>query len=143
MITRICGNLNLDDPVTIANLALRRGEKSQRGMYFRNPSRIQKPKVILLIYCHLTGPDPDLYLPREIEMTSIFPVPPPDSQPDANPYSFLEDAQIRMIDEALSSLGEYGELRLVVEKGRLRFLITQKSFDALKWKPGSLDSTDR
>ena len=76
-------------------------------------------------------------------MTSIFPVPPPDSQPDANPYSFLEDAQIKMIDEALSSLGEYGELRLVVEKGRLRFLITQKSFDALKWKPGSLDSTDR
>jgi hypothetical protein len=28
-------------------------------------------------------------------------------------------------------------LRLIVEKGRLRFLVTQKSFDALKWKPGS------
>ena len=76
-------------------------------------------------------------------MTSIFPVPTSNSQPDANPYSFLEDEQIRMIDEALNSLGEYGEVRLVVEKGRLRFLITQKSFDALKWKPGSLDSTDR
>jgi hypothetical protein len=48
-----------------------------------------------------------------------------------------------MIDEALSSLGEYGEVRLVVEKGRLRFLITQKSFDALKWKPGSLDTAER
>jgi hypothetical protein len=43
-----------------------------------------------------------------------------------------------MIDEALSSLGEYGEVRLVVEKGRLRFLITQKSYDTLKWHPGIL-----
>ena len=76
-------------------------------------------------------------------MTSIFPVPTSNSQSDGNPYSFLEDEQIRMIDEALSSLGEYGEVRLVVEKGRLRFLITQKSFDALKWKPGSLDPAER
>jgi hypothetical protein len=43
-----------------------------------------------------------------------------------------------MIDEALSALGEYGEIRLIVEKGRLRFLVTQKSFDALKWEPGAL-----
>jgi hypothetical protein len=41
-----------------------------------------------------------------------------------------------MIDEALSSLGEFGEVRLVVEKGHLRFLVTQKSYDALKWQPG-------
>ena len=51
--------------------------------------------------------------------------------------SFLDQQQVVMIDEALSALGEYGELRLIVEKGRLRFLVTQKSFDALKWKPGS------
>jgi hypothetical protein len=51
--------------------------------------------------------------------------------------SFLDQQQVIMIDEALSTLGEYGELRLIVEKGRLRFLVTQKSFDALKWKPGS------
>ena len=51
--------------------------------------------------------------------------------------SFLDQEQVIMIDEALSTLGEYGELRLIVEKGRLRFLVTQKSFDALKWKPGS------
>ena len=76
-------------------------------------------------------------------MTSIYPVPTSNSQSKANPYSFLEDEQIRMIDEALNSLGEYGEVRLVVEKGRLRFLITQKSFDALKWKPGSLDPAER
>jgi hypothetical protein len=43
-----------------------------------------------------------------------------------------------MIDEAIGSVGEYGEVRLVVEKGRLRFLITQKSYDALKWRPGEL-----
>ena len=51
--------------------------------------------------------------------------------------TFLDQRQVIMIDEALSALGEYGELRLIVEKGRLRFLVTQKSFDALKWKPGS------
>ena len=51
---------------------------------------------------------------------------------------FLDPRQVCMVDEALSSLGEYGEVRLVVEKGRLRFLVTQKSFDTLKWQPGSL-----
>ncbi|MCI0520345.1 MAG: hypothetical protein L0Z70_08830 [Chloroflexi bacterium] len=45
--------------------------------------------------------------------------------------------QISMVDEALKSLGEYGEVRLIVEKGRLRFVVTQKSYDALKWRPGS------
>ena len=51
---------------------------------------------------------------------------------------FLDLRQVCMVDEALSSLGEYGEVRLVVERGRLRFLVTQKSFDTLKWQPGSL-----
>lgn len=52
------------------------------------------------------------------------------------PLTFLTQRQIFMIDEALSALGEYGELRLIVEKGRLRFLVTQRSIDALKWQPG-------
>jgi len=43
-----------------------------------------------------------------------------------------------MIEEALCSLGEYGEVRLIVEKGRLRFLIMQRSYDTLKWQPGSI-----
>ncbi|MEJ2264830.1 MAG: hypothetical protein P8X95_15405 [Anaerolineales bacterium] len=43
-----------------------------------------------------------------------------------------------MIDEALATLGDYGEVRLIIEKGRLRFLVTQKSHDALKWQPGTL-----
>lgn len=58
-------------------------------------------------------------------------------QAPSSRLSFLDQRQVIMIDEALSTLGEYGELRLIVEKGRLRFLVTQKSFDALKWKPGS------
>lgn len=55
---------------------------------------------------------------------------------DALPLTFLTQRQVHMIDEALSALGEYGELRLIIEKGRLRFLVTQRSIDALKWQPG-------
>jgi hypothetical protein len=50
----------------------------------------------------------------------------------------LEAKQISMIDEALNSVGEYGEVRLVVEKGRLRFVVTNKSYDVLKWHSGSI-----
>ncbi|UCD98864.1 MAG: hypothetical protein JSV42_18290 [Chloroflexota bacterium] len=53
--------------------------------------------------------------------------------------SFLDQRQVKMIDEALAALGDYGELRLIVEKGRLRFIVTQKSFDALKWQPGAIE----
>ena len=53
-----------------------------------------------------------------------------------NQSRFLDSNQVAMIDEALSSLGDFGEVRLIVEKGRLRFLVTQKSFDAQKWQPG-------
>jgi hypothetical protein len=60
------------------------------------------------------------------------------SNGDSYTLKFMEFHQVSMIDEALNSLGEYGEVRLVVEKGRLRFLVTQKSFDALKWQPGEL-----
>jgi len=51
---------------------------------------------------------------------------------------FLEIQQLSMIDEALCSLGDFGEVRLVVEKGRLRFLVTQQSYDALNWKSGTM-----
>ena len=56
--------------------------------------------------------------------------------------SFLHLRQIAMIDEALQSVGAYGEVRLVVEKGRLRFVITQHSFDALRWHPGRIIQKD-
>lgn len=55
---------------------------------------------------------------------------------------FLDFTQIPMLDEALHSIGDYGELRLIVERGRLRFVVTQKSYDALNWQPGSLVSQD-
>jgi hypothetical protein len=51
---------------------------------------------------------------------------------------FLKPSQVSMIDEALDKVGEFGEVRLVIERGRLRFLVTEKSFDVLKWTPGSL-----
>jgi hypothetical protein len=47
---------------------------------------------------------------------------------------FLKPEQLTMIDKALDDLGEYGEVRLVVEKGRLRFIVTQKSYDVMKWQ---------
>lgn len=45
---------------------------------------------------------------------------------------FLNPKQVTMVDEALSTLGEFGELHLVVVKGNLRFIIVQKSYDATK-----------
>ena len=51
---------------------------------------------------------------------------------------FLSPNQMVMIDEALAKLGEYGEVRLIVEKGRLRFVVTQKSYDVLKWQYGEI-----
>ena len=60
------------------------------------------------------------------------------SNGDSCTLKFMEFEQVSMIDEALNSLGDYGEVRLIIEKGRLRFLITQKSYDALKWQPGGL-----
>lgn len=57
---------------------------------------------------------------------------------DLGSLTFLSPGQVMMIDEALKALGDYGEIRLIIEKGRLRFLVTQKSIDALKWHPGLL-----
>lgn len=71
-------------------------------------------------------------------VNNITPLP-QEKNGEAN-FRFLKPRQVEMIEEALASLGEYGEVRLIVEKGRLRFLITQKSFDALKWEPGSIEN---
>ncbi|HCE17843.1 MAG TPA: hypothetical protein DEQ80_08290 [Anaerolinea thermolimosa] len=46
----------------------------------------------------------------------------------------LTDEQVAMIEEALARVGEFGEVRLKVEKGRLRFICVEQSFDALRWK---------
>ncbi len=52
----------------------------------------------------------------------------------------LDNGQIEMIEEALSSLGNFGEVRLIVEKGKLRFLVMQKSVDVFKWQPGHISN---
>ena len=44
----------------------------------------------------------------------------------------MQSHQIEMIDHTIGSVGEYGEVHLIIEKGCLRFLITQKNFDVLK-----------
>lgn len=40
---------------------------------------------------------------------------------------FLTRQTVRQVDEALCRLGPYGEVRLVVMKGRLRFIQTVRS----------------
>lgn len=57
--------------------------------------------------------------------------------PDPSPRRALHSDHIDMLDEALATIGEYGEVRLVVEKGRLRFIVIEKSYDVLKWTSGS------
>ena len=41
---------------------------------------------------------------------------------------YLSPPQIRIIEEALSAVGECGEVRLIVENGRLRLIVAQKTF---------------
>lgn len=58
---------------------------------------------------------------------------------NSKPLKFLGRSQIEMIDEALEAVGPYGEVQLIVEKGRLRFVVTKNSHDALKWRNSSLE----
>jgi len=63
----------------------------------------------------------------------------PNSTESKTIFRNLTSGQIKMIDEALGAVGEFGEVRLVVDKGRLHFLITQKSYDALKYRSGTIN----
>jgi hypothetical protein len=51
----------------------------------------------------------------------------------ADGLQFLSGREIRMIDDLLTSVGEFGEVLLSVKDGRLRFAESRKSFDALKY----------
>lgn len=55
---------------------------------------------------------------------------------DADVLHFLQPAQVALIDCALTQVGDFGEVRLVVEKGRLRFMVLQRSLDFLKLQSG-------
>lgn len=57
---------------------------------------------------------------------------------DSRACRFLTPHQLVMIDEALASVGDYGEVRLVLSKGKLRFIVTQTSHDTQKWHFGKL-----
>lgn len=57
---------------------------------------------------------------------------------ESKPLRFLGQSQIEMIDEALQAVGPFGEVQLIVEKGRLRFVVTKNSHDVLKWRPDSI-----
>ena len=76
------------------------------------------------------------------EQSRTFTPGPDDPGEAAQSARFLQPRQIAMIEEALASLGAFGEVRLVVENGRLRFVITSKSFDALRYYPGQIQNLD-
>jgi len=46
---------------------------------------------------------------------------------------FLTPREIALIDKLLTSVGEFGEVRLEVKNGKLRFASRTESVDALKW----------
>ena len=56
----------------------------------------------------------------------------PNTNPDIRDLNNLQSHQIELIDHAIGSVGEYGEVHLIIEKGRLRFLVTKKSYDMLR-----------
>ena len=49
---------------------------------------------------------------------------------------FPEDNNLSMIAEALKAVGEFGRVELIVERGKLRYIVLEKSFDVNKWQPG-------
>jgi hypothetical protein len=51
--------------------------------------------------------------------------------------SFLTAREITMIDDLLTSVAPFGEVRLAVQKSRLRFVSSVKSHDALLLAGGS------
>jgi len=40
---------------------------------------------------------------------------------------------VKLIDELLVKVSPFGEVRITVQKGRLRFVASTQSYDALKW----------
>ena len=50
---------------------------------------------------------------------------------------FLTPHEIAFIDELLASVGDFGEVRLTVKNGKLRFAERVESVDAKKWEKKS------
>lgn len=63
------------------------------------------------------------------------------TKPHASPAlnrSRLTASQIEMIEEAIAVIGEFGEVHLVVDRGRLHYITAQKSFNAHNYSPGMI-----
>lgn len=50
-----------------------------------------------------------------------------------NRLTFLTPREVYLIDRLLSSVGDFGEVRLTVRDGKLRFVSTTKSYDAFRF----------
>ena len=55
--------------------------------------------------------------------------------PDSLRWTFLDPQQIKQIDRALAEIGEFGEVRLIKSKGRLRFIEKLASEDLAEMLP--------
>ena len=55
---------------------------------------------------------------------------------------FLSEREINLIDSALNDVAPFGEVKLIVEKGRLRFIASTTSYDALKWDQVEIEQED-
>jgi hypothetical protein len=63
---------------------------------------------------------------------------PPIDKPAPKPklrLKFLTQEQIVRIDELLCTVGEYGEIHLIVQKGELRYINKVESYKAWSDKP--------
>ena len=64
---------------------------------------------------------------------------PSDSSQGSSPQSLklksLNLEQIRHIDQVLASLGDYGEVHLIVQRGELRYINKVESFKVEKKRP--------
>jgi hypothetical protein len=55
---------------------------------------------------------------------------PPDAARTGRALTVLTERQIRQIDRVLADSGPFAEIRLIKEKGRLRFIKKMESVDA-------------
>lgn len=53
------------------------------------------------------------------------------------PLQFLTPREIRLIDDFLARMKAGGELRLVVQKGRLRFLASSRNHQVMDLRKGN------
>ncbi|HNR46023.1 MAG TPA: hypothetical protein PKO03_03075 [Anaerolineaceae bacterium] len=64
--------------------------------------------------------------------TTLPPVKKDEKTQPADDIRFLQPEQILLIDHALEQVGQFGEVRLIVEKGKLRFIEISQSMDVTK-----------